>query len=159
MTGHDINVIERMVKEMGVKVECVPTSRPNLMKDIQAGKFKLAVGGITRNVGRICYIETLPGYAPLGKAALVRAAEKSKYMTLEDLNKSKVRGIKNLGETNEAFVLENLKAAQVSTDEKNVEIPGLISEDKGSVMITETCEALHYSRPVRVCMPLTSMRL
>ena len=80
-------------------------------------------------------------------------------MTLEDLNKSKVRGIKNLGETNEAFVLENLKAAQVSTHEKNVEIPSLIAEGKGSVMITETYEALHYSRPVRACMPLTSMRL
>ena len=77
MTGHDINVIERMVKEMGVKVECVPTSRPKMLKDIQAGKLNVAVGGITRNVGRICYIEMFPGYAPFGKVALVRAAEKA----------------------------------------------------------------------------------
>lgn len=144
--GHDIDVIELMAKEMGVKIEYVPTSWPNLMKDIQAGKFDVAVGGITRNVGRIRYIEMLPGYAPFGKVALVRSAEKSKFMTPDDLNKSTVRVIKNPGGTNEAFVLENLKAAQVSTHDKNAEIPGLIAEGKGDVMITETYEALHYSK-------------
>jgi cyclohexadienyl dehydratase len=144
--GHDIDVIELIAKEMGVKVEYVPTSWPNLMKDIQAGKFDVAVGGITRNVGRIRYIEMLPGYAPFGKVALVRSAEKSTYMTPEDLNKANVRVIKNPGGTNEAFVLEKLKAAQVSTHDKNAEIPGLIAEGKGDVMVTETYEALHYSK-------------
>jgi cyclohexadienyl dehydratase len=144
--GHDIDVIELIAKEMGVKVEYVPTSWPNLMKDIQAGKFDVAVGGITRNVGRIRYIEMLPGYAPFGKVALVHSAEKSTYMTPEDLNKANVRVIKNPGGTNEAFVLEKLKAAQVSTHDKNAEIPGLIAEGKGDVMITETYEALHYSK-------------
>jgi len=111
-----------------------------------AGKFNVAVGGITRNVGRIRYIEMLPGYAPFGKVALVRSADKSRFMTPEDLNKASVRVIKNPGGTNEAFVLENLKAAQVSTHDKNAEIPGLIAEGKGDVMITETYEALHYSK-------------
>ena len=71
LSGHDIDVIELMAKEMGVKVEYVPTSWPNLRKDIQAGKFDVAVGGITRNVGRIRNIEMPPGYAPFGKVALV----------------------------------------------------------------------------------------
>ncbi|NDP64344.1 transporter substrate-binding domain-containing protein [Polaromonas sp.] len=144
--GHDIDVIELMAKEMGVKVEYVQTSWPNLMKDIQADKFDVAVGGITRNIGRIRYIEMLPGYAPFGKVALVRAADKAKYMSPEDLNKPEVRVIKNPGGTNEAYVLDKLKLAQVSTHDKNAEIPGLIAEGKGDVMITETYEALHYSK-------------
>ena len=144
--GHDIDVIELMAKEMGVKVEYVPTSWPNLMKDMQADKFDVAVGGITRNVGRIRYIEMLPGYAPFGKVALVRAADKAKYMSPEDLNKPNVRVIKNPGGTNEAYVLDKLKLAQVSTHDKNAEIPGLIAEGKGDAMITETYEALHYSK-------------
>ena len=146
ITGHDIDIIELMAKEMGVKVEYVSTSWPNLMKDIQADKFDVAIGGITRNVGRIRYIDMLPGYAPFGKVALVRSAEKGKYMAPQDLNKADVRVIKNPGGTNEAFVLENLKAARVSTHDKNAEIPGLIAEGKGDVMITETYEALHYSK-------------
>ena len=145
-SGHDIDLIELMAKEMGVKIEYVPTSWPNLMKDIQAGKFDVAVGGITRNVGRIRFVEMLPGYAPFGKVALVRSADKSKFTTPEDLNKSTVRVIKNPGGTNEAFVLDQLKAAQVSTHDKNAEIPGLIAEGKGDVMITETYEALVYSK-------------
>src|SRR5690606_13078582 len=62
------------------------------------------------------------------------------------LNQPSVRVIKNPGGTNEAFVLEHLKQAQVSTHEKNAEIPALIAEGKGDVMITETYEALHYSK-------------
>ena len=144
--GHDIDLIELMAKEMGVKVEYVQTSWPNLLKDLQASKFDVAVGGITRNVGRIRYVEMLPGYAPFGKVALVRSAEKAKYMTLEDLNRPTVRVIKNPGGTNEAFVLEQLKTAQVSTHDKNAEIPALIADGKGDVMITETYEALYYSK-------------
>ncbi|MBS0451096.1 MAG: transporter substrate-binding domain-containing protein [Proteobacteria bacterium] len=144
--GHDIDVIEAMAKELGVKVEYVQTSWPNLMKDIQSDKFDVAVGGITRNVTRIRQVAMLPGYAPFGKVALVRAADKAKFAKPEDLNQPTVRVIKNPGGTNEAYVLANLKAAQVSTHEKNAEIPGLIAEGKGDAMITETYEALHYSK-------------
>lgn len=146
LSGHDIDVIEAMAKELGVKIEYVQTSWPKLMADLQSDQFDIAVGGITRNVARIRLIEMLPGYAPFGKVALVRSAEKAKYTTVDDLNKPNVRVIKNPGGTNETYVLQNLKAAQVSTHEKNAEIPGLIAEGKGDVMITETYEALVYSK-------------
>ncbi|MET3514257.1 cyclohexadienyl dehydratase [Pseudacidovorax sp. 1753] len=145
-SGHDIDLVERMAKELGVRIEWVPTTWPNLLKDMQADKYDLAVGGITRNVTRMRVVAMLPGYAPFGKVALVRAADKARFTTLESLNQPGVRVIKNPGGTNEAFVLENLKAAQVSTHEKNAEIPALIAEGKGDVMITETYEALVYAK-------------
>ena len=145
-SGHDIDLIETMAKELGVKVEYVQTSWPNLMKDLQSNQFDVAVGGITRNVNRIRLVEMLPGYAPFGKVALVRSADKAKFTTAESLNQSSVRVIKNPGGTNEAYVLANLKAAQVATHDKNAEIPALIAEGKGDVMITETYEALHYAK-------------
>src|SRR5690606_9457980 len=144
--GHDIDVIEAMAKVLGVKIDYVQTSWPNLLKDLQANKFDVAVGGITRNVARIKEVDMLPGYAPFGKVALVRKDQASNYKTVDDLNQPSVRVIKNPGGTNEAFVLENLKQAKVSTHEKNAEIPALIAEGKGDVMITETYEALHYSK-------------
>ncbi|UXC19792.1 transporter substrate-binding domain-containing protein [Comamonas squillarum] len=144
--GHDIEVVEAMAKELGVKVEYVDTSWPKLMQDLQDNKFDVAVGGITRNVARLSKVQMLPGYAPFGKVALVRAADKDKFTTPESLNQASVRVIKNPGGTNEAYVLQNLKNAQVSTHDKNAEIPGLIAEGKGDAMITETYEALHYSK-------------
>ena len=145
-SGHDIDLIETMAKELGVKVEYVQTSWPNLMKDLQSNQFDVAVGGITRNVNRIRMVDMLPGYAPFGKVALVRSADKAKFTTADSLNQPTVRVIKNPGGTNEAYVLANLKAAQVATHDKNAEIPALIAEGKGDVMITETYEALHYAK-------------
>ena len=145
-SGHDIDLIETMAKELGVKVEYVQTSWPNLMKDLQSNQFDVAVGGITRNVNRMRVVDMLPGYAPFGKVALVRTADKAKFTTAESLNQPSVRVIKNPGGTNEAYVLANLKAAQVATHDKNAEIPALIADGKGDVMITETYEALHYAR-------------
>lgn len=144
--GHDIDVIEAMAKELGVEITYVETSWPNLMADVQADKFDVAVGGITRNVTRMSQVDMLPGYAPFGKVALVRKDEASKYKSADDLNQSSVHVIKNPGGTNEIYVLENLKEAEVSTHDKNAEIPALIAEGKGDVMITETYEALHYSK-------------
>ena len=145
-SGHDIDVIETMAKELGVKIEYVPTSWPNLVKDLQGDKFDVAVGGITRNVNRMRLFDMLPGYAPFGKVALVRAADKARFTSVDAMNQPSVRVIKNPGGTNETYVLANLKAAQVSTHDKNAEIPALIAEGKGDVMITETYEALHYSK-------------
>ena len=145
-SGHDIDVVEHMAKDLGVKVQYVDTTWPRLMDDLQADKFDVAVGGITRNLAHIAKAEMLAGYAPFGKAALVRAADKDKFATPQSLNQPGVRVIKNPGGTNEAYVLENLKNAQVSTHDKNAEIPGLIAEGQGDVMITETYEALHYSK-------------
>src|SRR5690554_429444 len=144
--GHDVDVIEAMAKQLGVRIEWVQTSWPNLMPDLKADKYDIAVGGITRNVARISQAEMLPGYAPFGKVALVRKEEASKYRSVDDLNQPSVHVIKNPGGTNEVFVLENLKNAKVSTHEKNAEIPALIAEGKGDLMITETYEALHYSK-------------
>src|SRR5690625_4217792 len=144
--GHDIDVITAMADVLNLTIEYVPTSWPDLLDDLQADKFDVAVGGITRNVARIGQVDMLPGYAPFGKVALVRKDEASNYNSVDDLNQASVHVIKNPGGTNEIFVLENLTQAEVSTHEKNAEIPELIAEGKGDVMITETYEALHYSK-------------
>ena len=145
-TGHDIDTIEALAKELGAKVEYVPTSWPNLLKDLQANRFDVAVGGITRNAARMRVAAMLPGYAPFGKVALVRASDKDKFKSVQDLNQPGVRVIKNPGGTNETFVLQNLGSAQIGTHDKNAEIPALIAEGKGDAMITETYEALHYAK-------------
>lgn len=160
-SGHDIDLIEKMAREMGVKVEFVQTSWPTMMQDLADNKFDVAVGGITRTLARVQKNEMLPGYAPFGKVALIRAKDKNKYTTLASMNQPGVRVIKNPGGTNEVFVLQNLPKANVSTHDKNAEIPALIAEGKGDVMITETAEAIQYSKadprlyPAFLQQPLT----
>jgi cyclohexadienyl dehydratase len=144
--GHDIDVTELIAKELGVQVEYVPTSWPKLMEDHLAGKFDMSHGGITRNVARMVKADFLPPYAPFGKVALIRAEDKNKFTTPESLNQESVRVIKNPGGTNEKYVDEHLTKSSVTIHEKNAEIPGLIASGKGDVMITDTHEALLYSK-------------
>ena len=144
--GFDVDMIDLIAKELGASVEFVPTTWRELLPDLQADKYDVAIGGITRNVARMSQCEFLPGYAPFGKVALVRAAGKGKFTSLDSLNQPDVRVIKNPGGTNEKFVLEFLTKAKVATHEKNAEIPALIAEGKGDVMITETYEALLYAK-------------
>nr|MBP6115149.1 transporter substrate-binding domain-containing protein [Neisseriaceae bacterium] len=145
-SGLDIDLIQEMAAELGVKVEFVATTWPKLMADFEADKFDVAVGGISRNVSRVLKSEFLPGYAPFGKVALVRAADKAKYTRVDQLNQPQVRVIKNPGGTNEQFVLSHLSKANIATHNQNAEIPGLIAAGKGDVMITETYEALLYAK-------------
>ena len=104
------------------------------------------MGGSTRSPARALTADFLPAYAPFGKVALVNVKMKNKFRTLDDLTQPDVRVIKNPGGTNEAFVLANLTRAKVSTHDKNSEIPGLIAEGRGDVMITENAEAKLYAK-------------
>lgn len=142
--GHDVELIRAMAETAGWKVEFIRTPWKDLKAGLAANKFDVAVGGITQTVERTMDGAFLPGYAPFGKVALVTAGTAQRYAKPEDLNKPTVRVIKNPGGTNEKYVLEHLTDAKVTTHEKNYEIPGLIAEGKGDVMITETAEAKIY---------------
>jgi cyclohexadienyl dehydratase len=144
--GFDVDVIAMMAGELGLRVEYVPTSWPKLMEDHLADKFDVSLGGITRNVARMLRADFLPAYAPFGKVALIRAEDREKFTTPESLNQPDVRVIKNPGGTNEKYVDANLTKAKVTTHGSNAEIPGLIAGGKGDVMITDTHEALLYSK-------------
>lgn len=142
--GHDIDLARALAAAAGWKIEIVPTTWKKLSEDLKADRFDVAVGGITQTVARLKLGAFLPGYAPFGKVALVPEAKKDRFTTPESLNQPDVRVIKNPGGTNEQYVLEHLTKAQVTTHEKNAEIPGMIAQGKGDVMITETMEAKLY---------------
>ncbi|MGN6471231.1 MAG: transporter substrate-binding domain-containing protein, partial [Rhizobiaceae bacterium] len=46
-SGFDIDQANSLAKALGVKLEIVPTSWPNLMKDFKADKFDMAMGGVS----------------------------------------------------------------------------------------------------------------
>jgi cyclohexadienyl dehydratase len=144
--GHDIELVELLATELGVKVEFVPTTWPKLMEDYQADKFDIAVGGITRSLARMLKGDFLPPYAPNGKVALIRKADKERFVSLEAMDVPETTVIVNPGGTNEKFVNANFKNAKIVVHEKNAEIPAMIAEGKGDVMITEVYEAVTYAR-------------
>lgn len=161
--GHDIEVAQLLATELGVTVEFVQTSWPKLMEDYLADKFDVAVGGITRSLARMMKADFLPPYAPNGKVALIRMADKNRFISLEKIDVPETTVIVNPGGTNEKFVQANMKKAKVVVHPSNAEIPALIADGKGDVMITEAYEAVVYSKldarlfPAFIDKPLTKI--
>lgn len=144
--GSDIDFAVKLGQSIGVKVEFIKTSWPNLEQDLLEGKFNLAVGGITITEERCKKFLMSKGYRKTGKTILCRKIDEKKFSGLNDVNNSSVLVMYNPGGTNEKFVLEKLNLCKKIMHPVNEKIPKLIAEGKADVMITETVEADYYIR-------------
>jgi len=153
--GFDAALAEDLASSLGVRLEFVPTSWPMLMDDTLAGKFDLAVCGITVTSARKELALMSDGYLGNGKTVLCRAEDADKYTSLEAINRPEVRVMENPGGLNEKFARANLPQATLTIHPVNEEIPGLVASGKADVMITEILEAEYYvSRDPRLAAPL-----
>lgn len=144
--GIEIDLAKSLADAMGVKVEFVKTTWPTLMKDMMDGKFDVAMSGITRTYARQRVAYLSDGYLTFGKTALMRISDVAKYKTLADMNRPEVRVGVNPGGTNEKFVRQYLPQATIIVHQQNAEIPGLVGEGKFDIMITDSLEAIRYSK-------------
>ena len=153
--GFDAALAEDLAAALGVKIEYVETSWPTLMDDTLAGKFDLAICGITVTDARKEKALMSNGYLGNGKTVLCRAEDADKYTSLEAINKPEVRVMENPGGLNEQFARENLPDATLIIHDVNQEIPGLVASGEADVMITETMEAGYYvGQDSRLAAPL-----
>lgn len=153
--GFDAALAQKIADSLHVKVEYVPTTWKTLAADTQAGKFDIAICGITRTYDRARTMEMSDGYLVFGKTILCRDGDAAKYQTLADMNKPEVRVMVNPGGTNEKFAHDYLPNATILVHEQNAEIPGLVAEGKADIMITETMEAIRYEKlDSRLAAPL-----
>ena len=153
--GFDAELAEDLAAALGVELEYVPTSWPTLMDDTLAGKFDLALCGITITDARKEQALMSDGYLGNGKTILVRTEDAEKYTSLESINRPEVRVMVNPGGLNEKFANENLPDATLLVHDVNQEIPGLIAHGEADVMITEIMEAGYYvGQDERLAAPL-----
>ena len=153
--GFDAELAEDLAAALSVKIEYVATSWPTLMADTLAGKFDLAICGITITDARKEQALMSEGYLGNGKTVLCRAEDVDKYTSLEAINRPEVRVMENPGGLNEKFARENLPDAELIIHEVNQEIPGLVASGEADVMITEILEAGYYvGQDARLAAPL-----
>ena len=153
--GFDAELAEDLAASMGVEIEYVPTSWPTLLEDTRAGKFDLAICGITITDARREQALMSEGYLGNGKTVLCRAEDAGRYISLEAINRPEVRVMENPGGLNEKFAREYLPDAILMIHGVNQEIPGLVASGEADVMITEIMEAGCYvGQDNRLAAPL-----
>jgi cyclohexadienyl dehydratase len=144
--GFDIDMAEALGKALGVKVEFVHTTWPNLMKDFDAGDFDIAMGGISITLDR-----QKKGFfsTPVlrdGKTPIARCSDKDKYQTIAEIDKSGVRVIVNPGGTNERFARANIKNAKIDVYNDNVTIFDQIAKGAADLMMTDASETRYQQK-------------
>ena len=140
--GHDIDAARLLAESLGVKVEFVKTTWPTLLKGLQENEYDIAMTGITRTLARQRVAGLSHPYINVGKSPLIRAADRERFKTLADIDRSGVKIGVNPGGTNQRFVDAAIKQATVLVIEKNLSIPEKIAAGEVDVMITDNVEAM-----------------
>ena len=157
--GFGIDLARLIAERLGVEVEFVPTSWPTLSNDVLSDPptFDLALGGITITEARKQTMLMSEGYLANGKTILCRKEDAGRFRSLSDIDKPEVTVVVNPGGLNEAFARERLTHSNLIVHPRNEEIPNLIAEGYGDVMITEITEAPYYVKTdERLSAPLLS---
>lgn len=140
--GFDIDAAEKLGQAMGVEVRFVKTNWKTLVQGIQDKSYDVAMCGITRTLARQAKVALTDSYIKVGKSPLIRMADKKRFESLEDIDKSGVKIGVNPGGTNEKFVRARIARASIIVIEKNLSIPDQVAEGKVDVMITDNVEAM-----------------
>jgi cyclohexadienyl dehydratase len=144
--GFDVDMAEALGKALGVKVEYVPTAWPQLMKDFEADDFDIAMGGVSITLDRQKKGMFSAPIMREGKTPIARCADKGKYETIADIDKSGTRVIVNPGGTNERFARANVKNAEIKTWNDNVTIFDEIAVGHADLMMTDASETRYQQK-------------
>ena len=145
-SGTDIDLIRAFAKDEGFDIEFVQTTWPNLTADLLAGKFELAIGGISRTSQRAEDALLSVTIEDTGKVALVRCGEQSQYGTLTEIDQTMTTVIENRGGTNEKFALARIMQAVLIIVPDNAEPFAYLSDGRADVMFTDSIEAVYQQK-------------
>jgi cyclohexadienyl dehydratase len=105
-----------------------------------AGKFDIAMGGISITVQRTRSVFFSAPILRDGKTACFRCADAAKFTDLASIDVTGVTVIVNPGGTNEAFDGANLKAATIIIVESNAVVYDRVLDGTADVMISDGTE-------------------
>ena len=110
-TGYDIDVMTELAKDLGVKVEFVPTDWKTLVSGVTSGKYHMT-GSASISPARAKAAGYSISYFSLATVPLILAKNASKFKDWADLDKSGVTVAATLGTTQEKQVKQNFPDAK-----------------------------------------------
>jgi len=144
--GADIALARELALGLGLRVEFVPTTWGSLQPDAQAGRFDIAIGGISITSQRQKWADFSTPYLHDAKQPVVRCGEQRRYDTRAEINAPQVRLIVNPGGTNEVFARAQFPRAQLTVFANNLGVFDEIRAGHADVMVTDGVEAALQQR-------------
>lgn len=144
--GIDIDMAKDLAQSLGVRLVLVPTSWPQLTKDLKDQKFDIAMSGISKKLDRQKIGLFSKSYVRYGKMGIARCKEAYRYKSLKSIDRKGVRVMVNPGGTNQSFALKNIKKARIITYPNNSEIFEQIIKGNADIMMTDSIEVKYQSK-------------
>jgi cyclohexadienyl dehydratase len=127
------------------------------MDDLQAGRFDLAISGISNTPDRAARAEFSTAYHFDGKTAVARCEDRHRFGNLSEIDQAQVKVIVNPGGTNEQFVREHIQHARVIVHADNRTIFDELVAGRADVMITDAVEVeLQTRRHKELCRTMNA---
>ena len=150
--GADIAQAREIAISLGLRAEFVATSWATLLDDARAGKFDIAVGGISITPERAAVVAFTKPYLEDSKQPVVRCGEQRRFDTRGEIDAAGVRLIVNRGGTNEAFAKAQFPHASLVVHADNRTVFDEITARRADVMVTDGVEArLQQARGQGLC--------
>ena len=144
--GADIEMAHDLAERLGARVEFVSTVWVELLDDFLAGRFDIAMGGVTVTAARAeAAFFSLPTFVD-GKRPLARREYAHRFTSIEAIDQPWVRVIANPGSANEAFARANFMRATVIIHHDNATVFDELVAGHADVMVTDGLEADHQAR-------------
>jgi cyclohexadienyl dehydratase len=154
--GADIDMAHDLAERLGVGVAFVPTVWVELLDDFLAGRFDIAMGGVTVTPARAeRAFFSVPTFVD-GKRPLTRREFRDRFTSIDAINHPGVRVIANPGSANEAFARANFPRATVTIHHDNATVFDELVAGRADVMVTDGLEADHQAQlhPELVAVPV-----
>jgi endo-1,4-beta-xylanase len=138
--GSDVALARALALRLGLRPQFVPTTWATLAADAEAGRFDIAVGGISVTPERKRVATFSSEYTNDRKQPVVRCGEQQRYDSEAEINRPQVRLIVNPGGTNERFARERFPAARLTVHADNRTVFEEIRAGRADVMVTDAVE-------------------
>lgn len=111
LEGFDMDALATLAPALGVKIDYVKMTFGSMLGDLAVDKFDIAMSGMGRTLDRARKATFSKPYMRYGKLMMVRAADKERFKSLGDLDRSGLNIAYNNGGLNETFAETMFKQA------------------------------------------------
>ena len=146
LTGFDIDLVTRLARDLGARIEYVRFRWPELSTDLAANRFDLAVSGITVRPERMLVGRYTRPYAISGAVALIRTEDRARFPGPGTLDRPGVRIVVNRGGYLEHTAHQLFPHAAIEPVSDNRTLPDRVLDGTADAALSDSLEARTWAR-------------